>query len=364
MNEMTQRLATLAPIAQVLARVNALAQPVAPREAAVAEAEGRVLAADAVPRGPHPRSAVALRDGWAVRAESVSDAGSYAPMPVPPVWVDAGTAMPPGTDAVLPRDAVMLSDASAEALASATAGDGVLAAGADAAPDSPLRRAGERLRAVDVAALQGAGIARVSIREPRVRVVSTAGAETDAVALAISRAVSAFGAVVIFVRALERALADEQTDTVITVGGTGEGQNDGSVAMLARIGQVEFHGLGIAPGETAALGVAKGHPVLMLPGRLDAALAAFLVVGEPLLARLTGLASREPGIPVTLTRKIVSTIGMAEVVPVRRTGNGVEPLASGHWPLQALARAHGWVLISPGSEGAAAGAVVEMRAFP
>jgi molybdopterin biosynthesis enzyme len=279
MNQTTQRLAALTPIGQVLARVEALAQPVAAREAAVADAEGRVLAADA-----------------------------------------------------------------------------------DATPDRPLRRAGERLRAVDVAALQGAGIARVMVREPRVRVVAMPGC--DAVALAISRAISAHGAVVIFVRALERALADEQTDMVITVGGIGEGRHDASVAMLARIGQVDIHGFGIAPGETAALGTAKGHPVLMLSDGLDAALAAFLVVGEPLLRRLTGLAAREPGTPVALTREIVSTIGLAEVVPLRRTGDGAEPLASGHWPLQALTRADGFVLLPPESEGFAAGTVVEMRAFP
>jgi molybdopterin biosynthesis enzyme len=285
-------------------------------------------------------------------------------MPVTPIWVNAGAAMPPGTDAVLPCDAVMLGGASAEALSSAIAGDGVLSAGADSAPGTPLRRAGEWLRAVDVAALQGAGVARVSIREPRVRVVSTAGAKTDAAALAISRAVSAQGCVVIFVRALERALADEQTDIVITVGGTGEGQDDGSVAMLARMGEVDIHGFGIAPGETAALGVAKGHPVLMLPGRLDAALAAFLMVGDPLLVRLTGLAARENGMPVTLGRKIVSTLGLAEVVPVRRVDGGVEPLASGYWPMQTIARADGWVCVPPESEGFAAGARLEMRAFP
>lgn len=358
----TQRLAALTPIARVLARVDALARPVAPREAAVADAEGRVLAADASVGKPHPPTSVALRDGWAVRAESIADAGPYAPMPVTPVWVDAGAPMPAGTDAILPRDAVMLGGGIAEALSPATTGDGVLAAGADAAPGTPLRRAGERLRAADVAALQAAGIARVSIREPRVRVVAMPGC--DAVALAISRAIAAQGANVIFVRALERALADEQTDAVITVGGTGEGESDASVAMLARMGQVDFHGFGIAPGESAALGIAKGHPVLMLPGRLDGALAAFLVVGEPLLMRLTGLAAREPGISVTLTRKIVSTVGIAEVVPVRPVEGGAEPLASGHWPLQALTRADGYVLIPPETEGLAAGSTIKMRAFP
>ncbi len=362
--EPTQRLSRLTPIADVLARVATLARPVAVREAAVADAEGRVLAADVRVTAPWPAGAIALRDGWAVRAETVAGAGSYAPtlLAPAPAWVDAGAGMPVATDAVLPADAVTINAQGAEAHASATAGDGVLAAGADAAPDTPLRRASERLRAVDVAALQAAGIKRVTIREPRVRVVAMPGC--DAVALAISRGVAAHGANVIFVRALERALADEHTDLVITIGGTGEGHNDGSVALLARMGEVHVHGFGIAPGETAALGVAKGHPVLMLPDRLDAALAAFLIVGRPLLWLLSGSTDADTGVRLPLARKIVSTVGLAEVIPVRRAGDGVEPLASGHWPLQALTRADGWVLVPPESEGFAAGALVEMRTFP
>jgi len=119
--------------------------------------------------------------------------------------------------------------------AAATAGDGVLAAGVDAVPDRPMRRAGERLRAVDVAALQAVGVVRARVREPRVRVVAMPGC--DAAALAISRAVAAHGANVIFVRALERALADTQTDLVIAIGGTGGGESDGSVATLRRMGE-------------------------------------------------------------------------------------------------------------------------------
>jgi molybdopterin biosynthesis enzyme len=359
-----QRISSLTPIAQVLARVDALAQPVAPREAAVADAEGRVLAADVVATAPRPTAPIALMDGWAVRADAVMDAGPYAPLLLAPAptWVDAGAPMPRDADAVLAPDAVTINASGADVHAAATAGDGVLGAGADATPERPLRLAGERLRAIDVAALQG--IARVRVREPRVRVVSTAGAETDAVALAISRAASAHGIVVIFVRALERALADEQTDIVITVGGTGAGRNDHSVAMLARMGEVHIHGFGIAPGESAALGSAKGHPVLMLPARLDAALAAFLIVGDALLRGLTGALTSEPAMPVRLARKINSTIGLAEVVPVRRVADGVAPLAAGYWPAQALTRADGWVLVPPDSEGFAAGTQLEMRAFP
>jgi molybdopterin biosynthesis enzyme len=352
-----QRIPSLTPIGEVLARVAQVA-PVAPRLMPLADAEGRVLAQD-VAAAMSPAAPVALIDGWAVRAEQIADVGPYAPVRLdpPPAWVDAGGAMPAGTDAVLPPDAVT----DAEVHAGATAGDGVLAAGADAAPDRPLRRAGEKLRASDVAALQAAGVSQVTVRQPRVRVVAMPGC--DAAALAVSRAISAYGAVVIFVRALERALADEQTDAVVTIGGTGAGSRDDSVAMLGRMGEVAIHGFGLSPGETAALGTAKGHPVLMLPGRLDGALSGFLVVGDALLRALTG-APVSPGMPVTLARKIVSTVGMAEVVPVRRVGDGVEPLATGYWPMHALTRADGWVLVPPQSEGFAAGSPLEMRAFP
>ncbi len=357
-----QRIAALTPIAAVLARVDALAVPVAPRELAVGDAEGRVLAADAAVTAPRPAAPTALTDGWAVRAETVADAGPYAPVPLvpPPAWVAAGAALPAGTDAILPPDAVTLGASGAEAHAGATAGEGVLAPGADAAPERPLRGAGQRLRAVDVAAFQAAGMARVMVREPRLRIVSTLPDHTAA--LLIARATSAMGGHVIFVRALERALSEENADAVIAVGGTGYGGT--SVALLARAGTVAIHGIGLSPGESAALGAVGARPVLLLPERLDAALAGFLVVGARLLARLSGLKVAPPGIMVALKRKIVSTVGMAEVIPVRRDRDGIEPLASGHWPIEALARADGFVLVAPESEGHAAGSLVEMRALP
>jgi molybdopterin molybdotransferase len=353
---MTQRISALTPLADVLARVTALARPMKGRHAALQDAEGRVLTED-VFAGPWPATPVALTDGWAVRAEQVADAGPYAPtlLSAPPTWVDAGASMPRDTDAVLPPDAVT----GAEAHAAATPGDGVLAKGSDAMPERPLRRAGERLRAADVGALQAVGVSRVRVREPRVRVVS-AGA--DAAALAVARGVAAHGAKVTFVRALQRALA-EDADAVIAVGGTGAGKADESVRLLARAGTVDIHGFGLSPGETSALGHVGAQPVLLLPARLDAALSGFLVVGDALLRGLTG-APISRGMLIVLARKIVSTVGLAEVVPVRVTGQGAEPLASGYWPMQALTRADGWVLVPPESEGFAAGATLEMRAFP
>jgi molybdopterin molybdotransferase len=372
-----QRVARLAPLRDIEAAVDAIAAAVAPSALATAAAATRVLAADGMVPAPVPLTAIALRDGWAVRADLVADAGPYAPATLspPPSWVDAGDPLPHGCDAVLLSDAVAMMGAAAEAIASVAPGEGVLPAAADAAPDHPLRTAGQRLRPIDVAALCAAGIPQVDVREPRVRLYAsnpTIDAVDDTVAPLIARGIEAEGGVATITRATpgrrdpwDEVLRQDGFDAVVIIGGTGSGRHDTSVAALAAAGHVAIHGMGIRPGDTAALGTAASRPVLLLPGRLDAALSVWLLVGRRLMARLTGLRESAPAATVTLARKVVSTIGLVEVVPVGAVESGVvEPLAFGGLPLQSLTRAIGWILVPPESEGYAAGSTVELRSFP
>ena len=318
-----------------------------------------------------PASACALRDGWAVAAERVTDAGPYAPAPLDPAptWVEAGEPMSAGSDAVLPVDAVAVTKTGAEAHAPAAPGEGVMGAGGDVANGAVLRRAGHVLRPGDVAVLVAAGIHSVSVRSPRVKIFSVTvptRSRGDTISSLIARAVEAEGCIAQVAQAstLEAALTDRASDIVIGIGGTGTGKRDAAVKTLARVGKVELHGFGIAPGETAAFGTVDGRAVLLLPGRLDAALAAFLIVGRKLLARRSGRSEAGTGALLPLTKKVTSTVGLAELVPVRRTGSGIEPLGSGALSLQSLAQADGWILVPPESEGLAAGATAEMRPFP
>jgi molybdopterin biosynthesis enzyme len=153
---------------------------------------------------------------------------------------------------------------------------------------------------------------------------------------------------------IESALNDPSPDAVIAIGGTGNGRNDASVAMLARIGTVAAHGIGLQPGETSAFGFVANRPVLLLPGRCDAALSAWLTLGRRLMALLTGRAEQSCSAAATLTRKITSTIGIA---------GQAEPLAQGYWPMNALTRANGWTVIPAGHEGLPAGATVQVNAL-
>ena len=365
-----QRLTRLSPLSEAFAAIDAVARAVAPGDVAPLAAVGRVPAADVTAPGPLPPAALALRDGWAVRAELVADAGPYSPVPLgpPPTWVEVGDAMPVGADAVLPADSVATTAGRAEALSPVAPGEGVMAAGADARPGQVLAVAGRRLRGIDAAILRRAGIGRVSVRVPRVRIACAYGGREmgeDFVAPWIARAIDAMGGVVLAgTSRLAVALDDPEADAVVAVGGTGAGRRDDSVRALARAGTVAFHGVGLQPGETAAFGSAGGRPVLLLPGRLDAALAAMLVLGRHLLARLAGAGDVEAGAVVTLRRKVTSTVGISEVVLVRRAADGVEPIAANVFPLQALARADGYIVVPAHSEGHPPGATVEMRALP
>src|SRR5205085_586060 len=137
-----------------------------------------------------------------------------------------------------------------------------------------------------------------------------------------------------------------------------------SVATLARSGRVEVHGIALSPGETAAFGMVAARPVLLLPGRIDAALAAWLLLGRRMLARLAASREEPRRARATLTRKVASNLGLAELIPVRLRDGEAEPLGSGYLPLQALAQADGWILVAADREGHPAGATVMVTPWP
>ena len=365
-HERSQMIARLTPLAQALAWVDRAVAPVAARRMAIAHALGRTLADDVVAPEGRPAVALALRDGWALRAEDTLDAGSYAPAILSrrPTRLDAGDKLPGDADTVASLDAVQ----AGEALSPVAPGDGVLAAGVDAAPGAPLRRAGERLRTVDIAALQALGVAEVGVRAPR---VGLAAAKDDPVIAAIvaflAGAVAAAGGTPERAASLDAAFAgDGGPDLVIVVGGTGCGRGDESVARLAKAGRVDMHGIALSPGETAALGIVGPAPALLVPGRLDAALAVWLTLGRPIMARLCGHRRDESAIAATLTRKVASPLGLAELVLVRRDSDGqaVTPVAGAYLSLSALAAADGWFLVAADSEGCPAGATIDVKALP
>jgi len=364
-----QRITRLTPLGAILALIEARVAAVKPQQSIIAAALGYTLA-EAVVASQRPPRAIALRDGFAVAAAVVADASSYAPVVLPAAArrIDVGEPLPDGADAVLPLDTVTLRGDRAEAIAAVTAGEGILPAGGDATPQMPLRRASNVLRAIDVAGIVAAGIEDVTIRMPRITIVRGGAAGSpviDAALAALSRAATGAGASVsASAVALDAALMDEQTDAVIAVGGTGGGRRDAAVNTLARLGSVAAHGIAVSPGETAAFGFVGSRPILFIPGRLDAALAVWLLIGRQLSAKLAGGSLADAAVMLSLKRKITSTIGLTELSPVSCNGGMAEPLASGYLSFSALTRSDGWITVPAGSEGFAAGTQIAVRPWP
>jgi molybdopterin molybdotransferase len=370
-----QRITRLTPLDDVLASIRTVA-PVAPRVVDLAGALYRALAADVAAVAGQPAEARALIDGYAVRAEDIADAGPYAPAPLAdaPVRLDVGDALPSGMDAVVPLDAIVNRGGRFEAIVPSAAGDGVLPSGADLRAGDFIARAGWRLNDFNLAMLAMAGKKQVLVREPRIRLVKAradADVVLDAVGDLLVRALNARGcATRRSAGDLAAALADGADDAVIAIGGTGSGRNDASVHTLARSGQgvahVVAHGIAISPGETAAFGMSGSRPVLLLPGRIDAAIAGWLTMALPLIDRLSGSSDAgDPAAVAKLARKVASPIGLVEIVPVRLARGGqAEPIASGYWPLGPLAGTDGWILVPANSEGFPAGSEVMIRPWP
>lgn len=368
-SETIQTITRLTPLADVQAMIDLRVKPVPPRTLDVAAAQGRALSSDAN-AAARPTAALALLDGWALAADLTLGAGGYASVALlhPPQRIEAGQPLPPDCDSVAPFDAVKVSNGNAEVLVTINPGDGVLPAGGDSDPAIPLRRAGERLRLTDIAAFAAAGLARITVREPRMRVLPLRGTSiVIAAARLVATDIERRGGLVKLddaARDLGTVLAAENTDAIIVIGGTGSGRNDNGVHTMARDCELALHGIALTPGETAALGFAGPRPVLLLPGRLDAALAVWMTVGRRILERLAAANSRETGESLPLARKVTSTVGLAEVVPVRRIDGKAEPFASKYLPLSAMARADGWILVPAESEGYSAGTPVQLRSWP
>jgi len=173
------------------------------------------------------------------------------------------------------------------------------------------------------------------------------------------------GADVTYVEAASRdadsianALGTSGCDLLLTVGGSGVGRTDATVAALAQRGEVIAHGIALQPGRTTAVGRIDNTPVIALQGAPDQAFAAWWTLAVPVLDRLSGRRPRRT-LNLPLARKVASGVGIAEIVLLRRKQGTWVTLAVGDLSLDAVARAEAWLVVSGGAEGFAAGAPVD-----
>jgi molybdopterin molybdotransferase len=359
----------LLPLAVALEQLRSITPPVAPRWYSVPAALGAVSARDVLVPADLPAAPMAVRDGWAIAFADAAGASPNAPVPLaePPPWVEAGEAMPDGADAVLAPDAI--EPGGREASAEVAPGDGVALAGSELRGGEVIVGAGAVVSSRHLLAPAAAGIDGVEVRRPRVALLP-AGAGRGRLDLlpTIAALVSEAGGEVVpfempvhdpsaLAPAITRAAGE--ADAVLVLGGTGFGRTDHAATALAEAGTLLAHGIAIRPGETAGFGSVEDRPVLMLPGRPDAALAAFVLLARPMLGGLSGRPVHGAGEALPLTRKVSSPLGLGEVIFAHRDPSGIVPLGGSGIPLRRLLQADRFILVPPGQEGYPAGVSVE-----
>jgi molybdopterin biosynthesis enzyme len=266
---------------------------------------------------------------------------------------------------VVDADCLDQSGANAEVLAEAIPGQGVRRAGCDIAAGASVVACGRRTSPFDLLIARAAGLELLAVRRPRLRLVNIpASSGHAATAQLIADLAREAGAAVTCTEAGGREAASvaaaidaDGCDVLVTVGGSGVGRSDATIAALAARGAVVTHGIALQPGRTAAVGRIGRIPVMALPGAPDQALAAWWTLVLPVLDRLSGLARRQAA-TLPLARKIASGIGVAEIVLLERAAGAWMPLAVGELSLALVARADAWLLVAAGSEGFAAGTPV------
>jgi len=355
---------SLTPLDVALAALLNGVEPVTPAELPLAHAL-RCIAAEMPKLGALPPHDIAASDGFALRARDLVGASSYSPLPLAalPAWVEAGDAIPEGCDCVLDSDSIDQSGPMPLVLAEAIPGQGVRRAGGDIAAGSQIVEAGRRVLARDLLIARAAGITRLKVRRPRLRIVNIPGGMVTSDLIAESARTA--GADVVSVTAPGRDAASiaaavdvSGCDLLLMVGGSGVGRTDATVTALAGRGEIIAHGIAVQPGRTSAVGRVGNTPVVVLPGAPDQAFATWWTLALPVLDRLSG---RRPNKTLTLplARKIASPVGIAEIVLLERRQGTWVTLAAGNLSLDAISRAEAWLTVPGGAEGYAAGTSID-----
>jgi molybdopterin molybdotransferase len=326
---------------------------------ALREADGRILAREAVSRVDVPGFDNSAMDGFAVRAGELAGAEQQAPRELR--VVDESRAGHPATAELGPGEAIAISTgamvpAGADAVVRAEDTDRsgeVVAVTVGAGPGANIRRAGEDIRAGDLllgpgsrldaaglGALAAGGIAAVECaRRPRVAMLLTGdelvepdrelgpGQIHDSNAYAVPPLATAAGAEIDFVevigddrgtttKAVERGLAG---DALVVCGGVSVGEHDHvRPALEALAVEQVFWGVALRPGKPTYFGVAPGGTLVFgLPGNPVSAMVTFLLFVRPALLAMQGADPGAAAVRARLTTAYAKSPGRAEAIRVR-----------------------------------------------
>ncbi|WKK18970.1 molybdopterin molybdotransferase MoeA [Achromobacter insolitus] len=344
-------------------------------EVSLADAAGRVLAADLTATVDIPPADNSAMDGYALR---VADWGAgvrlpiqqrcYAgemPEPLKPghaIRLFTGSLIPEGADTVVMQEDTVEADGQVEISRPPAPGQHIRRRGEDTLAGAPLLAAGTVLEAAHVALMASQGLARVQVfGQLRVGILTTGDElvlpgqpraseqiynSNGPMLAALARGMGALPVHVLHARdteadllaAFKTLLAD--CDLVLSVGGVSVGERDLVKPALAALGgELSLWKVRMKPGKPVALAQIDGKPVVGLPGNPVSAYAVYTLLVTPLIRRMQGRDALFPPISqlplrteharqdsreefLRVQRRLADD-GSAELVPYGHQGSGV-----------------------------------------
>lgn len=321
-------------VADARERIRASLRPIEGQQTvALADALGRVLAADVISPIDVPAHDNSAMDGFAFRGDDLKAdgecrlrvvgsrmAGDTAPVLAAAgdcVRIMTGAVMPDGLDTVVPLELCREEGGAVHIDAGVIrAGENRRRRGEDLALGKPALQRGRVLRPADLGLVASLGLTQVSVmRRLRVALFSTGnelrepgqpldpGCIYDSNRHSLAAALRSMGIEVIDLglvaddpAALEATLARalREADVVLTSGGVSMGDADYTRDLLARMGEVAFWKVAMRPGRPFAFGPLRREAgqapawLFALPGNPVAALVTFYAFAQEALWTLAG----------------------------------------------------------------------------
>ena len=371
----------------------------------LADADGRVLAESLVAAADVPPFARAAMDGYAVRAEDSSGAtreqpraftrietlftGEVSTRTVGPgecIEIATGAPMPAGADAV-----VIVEETDGEAsgtvrvFSAVSPRQNVGPQGADIRQGQQVLHEGTTLTPGRVGAAAALGRSEVAVyARPRVALLSTGneivepgerlepGQIYDINRFTLAAVVAAHGGEPVAYRTAHdsiEALSDAldtclRDDLLVFSGGSSVGERDLILDLLAKRGEVIFHGIAVKPGKPTAFGRVAGKLFFGMPGYPTSCLSNAYVLLAPALRRMARLAPEAVrSIAVPLSQRITSAPNRHQFYTVRVVSGMAEPAFKASGDITSMSLADGYIEIPAGSGGVEQGEVVEVTLF-
>ncbi len=357
------------------------------------DALGRVTAMPVYALNSSPHYHASAMDGVAVRSLDTFGASETTPKRLKlnkqAVMVDTGDPIPEGCDAVIMiEDVHFIDDEQFEITAAAAPWQHVREIGEDVVATEMILPGNHRIRPVDIGAVLAGGVNTVAVHpKPKVAVLPTGtelvqpGSELkpgDIIeynSRVLGGMIAEWGGTplrreitVDDYQLLKQQIlkAVEDADIVVINAGSSAGREDYTVDLVRELGTVLTHGVAIRPAKPVILGEINKKPVVGVPGYpVSAALACELFVKPLVYHKLGAVPPAKPKMTATLSRKLVTPIGVEEFVRVKlgRVGDKTiaTPISRGAGVIMSLVRADGILRVPRSTEGWQAGETVTVE---